>query len=1135
MAHEIGTFRRSYAASITVTKNTIPRINDLHLKIPSNYAGLLGKSLVDEPIICALRVTREPKSSLGSSSTPVSSNSSPSSTNEPDVATSVVMAEDIIVCIWITDDLPNLENQKSLKRDDSFSLSIDGDSGDDECDENEIITITLFSTETFLKYYNVSTDESFYVRAVETFPLKKAIFSVSSKETYEWLQKDEFSKGLMNEICKHDLLVRQNDIFLAPFPELFLNDAGFKRSWFFNIKAIACTPFQIGLITASTEIIIYFEKAITHLPQNHRHLSGTQIEQYADLHYLSEFLKPLSSQDEDENIFNSKNPESFNDFFLCNAFVIQQKIHWKKVLFQDENIDSIDLTTVLGMPRKLMKEHKIFNGTILKISLSQQDLLGEVQHDDVKNFILTEKPKQKFVKVQALCKKLDESSVLFISSILLFNLQKGPPVIKSPLLIIEKPSVPRVNSESDLDKPTISRSVSLQIPFASEVHIDIISSPSYPPQAKHEESLKKYFQIPRLLSVDDVFAVSSIDDPEFWQDSSVLDTGVRKPIVFFKVSAMFPRQPETFACYVDVENSALKQVSFAHSYVPLNASKYLSCSDAIYGQSIVCPGLNKYIDILENYVMPHLNKKQDASSFTDLLPSVLISGPRGCGKRTIIFTLARKLYMHIMEINCHDFTGDQTSESKLSALFQSVIRFSPCIILLRNLEVIGKEKEGMFDGPRVINKFNQCVRQVVAQSQQYPVLILATTSNIANISEDLLPTFLHQINIEYPNEMERADILQGLLENCIVSPDLSISHLAQRTAGFVLGDLITLILQSKREAYQKVLKICCPDGGPASLQKEEDIVTAGVVMEQCDLEIALDEMQSLHSDSIGAPKIPSVRWDDIGGLEDAKSEIIDTVQLPLHHPELLAAGLRRSGVLLYGPPGTGKTLMAKAVATECSLNFLSVKGPELINMYVGQSEENVREIFKRARSASPCIIFFDELDSLAPNRGRSGDSGGVMDRVVSQLLAELDGLHESLDVFVIGATNRPDLLDPALLRPGRFDKLLYLGTSSDWQAHLKILKALTKKFNLSPDLKLSDVAQQCPPNLTGADLYALCADAMLSALRRKIENVESGTDTDQTKIEVDGTDFKNALDSLVPSVSQEDLDRYESIKASFQQ
>ena len=222
----------------------------------------------------------------------------------------------------------------------------------------------------------------------------------------------------------------------------------------------------------------------------------------------------------------------------------------------------------------------------------------------------------------------------------------------------------------------------------------------------------------------------------------------------------------------------------------------------------------------------------------------------------------------------------------------------------------------------------------------------------------------------------------------------------------------------------------------------DDLLLLRVPLTAADFDVALGKARNSYSESIGAPKIPSVSWDDVGGLAHVKSDILDTIQLPLDHPELFADGLKKRsgkyatieiinaflnngwpGILLYGPPGTGKTLIAKAVATSCNLNFFSVKGPELLNMYIGESEANVRRVFQRARDAKPCVIFFDELDSVAPKRGNHGDSGGVMDRIVSQLLAELDGMSggsaAAADVFVIGATNRPDLLDPALLRPGR--------------------------------------------------------------------------------------------------------------------
>ncbi len=204
----------------------------------------------------------------------------------------------------------------------------------------------------------------------------------------------------------------------------------------------------------------------------------------------------------------------------------------------------------------------------------------------------------------------------------------------------------------------------------------------------------------------------------------------------------------------------------------------------------------------------------------------------------------------------------------------------------------------------------------------------------------------------------------------------------------------------------------------------QQATAAGLSLSSDDLDSALLTARMSFSDSIGAPKIPNVTWDDVGGLASVKADILDTVQLPLQRPELFADGLKkRSGILLYGPPGTGKTLLAKAVATSCSLNFFSVKGPELLNMYIGESEANVRKVFQRARDAQPCVIFMDELDSIAPKRGNQGDSGGVMDRIVSQLLAELDGMSGGKGgdgVFVMAATNRPDLLDPALLRPGRW-------------------------------------------------------------------------------------------------------------------
>jgi peroxin-6 len=303
---------------------------------------------------------------------------------------------------------------------------------------------------------------------------------------------------------------------------------------------------------------------------------------------------------------------------------------------------------------------------------------------------------------------------------------------------------------------------------------------------------------------------------------------------------------------------------------------------------------------------------------------------------------------------------------------------------------------------------------------------------------------------------------------------------------------------------------------------------------------------------------------------------METIQLPLERPELFAKGMKkRSGILFYGPPGTGKTLLAKAIATEFSLNFFSVKGPELLNMYIGESEANVRRVFQRARDARPCVVFFDELDSVAPKRGNQGDSGGVMDRIVSQLLAELDGMSDGDDggggVFVIGATNRPDLLDAALLRPGRFDKMLYLGVSDTHEKQVTIMEALTRKyvqaqlglvcllmnsrFTMSPTLSLQRIAAQLPFTYTGADFYALCSDAMLKAVTRQASAVDVKVaainfsrehpistayffDHYATKediaVLVTEEDFMAAQRGLIPSVSAKELEHYKRVREQFE-
>ncbi|CAD2215325.1 Holliday junction DNA helicase RuvB P-loop domain/AAA domain (Cdc48 subfamily)/ATPase family associated with various cellular activities (AAA), putative [Angomonas deanei] len=306
---------------------------------------------------------------------------------------------------------------------------------------------------------------------------------------------------------------------------------------------------------------------------------------------------------------------------------------------------------------------------------------------------------------------------------------------------------------------------------------------------------------------------------------------------------------------------------------------------------------------------------------------------------------------------------------------------------------------------------------------------------------------------------------------------------------------------------------------------------------------ALKSFVTAQGYNLVSTRLQPVRWSDVGGLEDAKQELKEAIQLPILYPELFSRqGVKkRSGILFYGPPGCGKTLLAKAVATEMNMNFMSVKGPELINQYVGESERNIRALFQRARDNSPCIIFFDELDALAPARGAKGDGGGAMDRIVAQLLVEVDGVGQGqpgskTSIFIIGATNRPDLLDPSLLRPGRFDRLCYLGLPATKTEQLNAVKALTRKFSLSSDVDLEKVVEPLDFLYTGADFFALCSDAMMFAVNDTLEKMKNQTAdaaSPEVSIAVTMNHFIKARDQLKASVSVDDLKKYEAMKNKF--
>ena len=544
--------------------------------------------------------------------------------------------------------------------------------------------------------------------------------------------------------------------------------------------------------------------------------------------------------------------------------------------------------------------------------------------------------------------------------------------------------------------------------------------------------------------------------------------------------------------------------------------------------------------------------------------AVLLQGAPGAGKRMVTRWVAQRTGVHLLELDAYELVSDTDArtEGVLRAKFARAASCTPCILLLQHIDVLAKKGQNEAQTAALVKMLQRCMDEQDMR-RGAPLFLVGTTDDAEKCPPTLLACFNQTLQLDPPGEPERKQLLDMALARYAVAADVDTKQLAVQTAALLPADLSEVVERARLLSTARLAASLAPSYTTA------DLAAARPVLVHADLDAALGAVRASYSESIGAPKIPNVTWDDVGGLASVKHEILDTVQLPLEHPELFSDGVKkRSGVLLYGPPGTGKTLLAKAVATTCSLNFFSVKGPELLNMYIGESEANVRRVFQRARDAKPCVIFFDELDSVAPKRGNQGDSGGVMDRIVSQLLAELDGMASgsaASDVFVIGATNRPDLLDPALLRPGRFDRMLYLSVAETHDAQRNILQALTRKFTLDDDVgDMTVIAEQCPFNLTGADFYAFCSDAMLKAMTEKAADIDAKvaacdqlprTDErvhwpvpltpqfylselaapDEVQVRVHRRHFEQALAELSPSVSEQEMEHYRQVQQQFSQ
>ncbi|MBW2972005.1 CDC48 family AAA ATPase, partial [Candidatus Woesearchaeota archaeon] len=498
---------------------------------------------------------------------------------------------------------------------------------------------------------------------------------------------------------------------------------------------------------------------------------------------------------------------------------------------------------------------------------------------------------------------------------------------------------------------------------------------------------------------------------------------------------------------------------------------------------------------------------------------VLLHGPPGTGKTLLAKAVANETNSNFFVINGPEIMSKYygQSEENLRKKFEEAEKNAPSIIFIDEIDAIATKRE---------ETKGEVERRVVAQLlalmdglQSRGKLVVIAASNVPHLLDPALRRpgrFDREIEIGVPDKIGRLDILKIHTRNMPLSEDVDLKEIAGVTHGFVGADLESLA----KEAAMIVLRKVLPE---LQLEKDEAIpkdTLEKLRLTQKDFWDALKVVRPSAMREV-LVEVPNVKWKDIGGLEDVKQELSEAVEWPLKNPEVFTRmGVSPpKGILLYGPPGTGKTMLAKAVANESEANFILIKGPELLSKWVGESEKAVRKIFEKARQTSPSIVFFDEVDSIAPRRGASGDNK-VTERVVNQLLTEIDGLEELHNVVVIGATNRPDILDTALLRPGRFDRIIMVG-APDEKTREKIFQLHAKDMPLARNVDLKELAKKTE-GYAGADIASICREAAINALRKDMKSKE-----------VMVKDFEAAVDKVRPSITKEIEDSYRSLKELF--
>ena len=487
---------------------------------------------------------------------------------------------------------------------------------------------------------------------------------------------------------------------------------------------------------------------------------------------------------------------------------------------------------------------------------------------------------------------------------------------------------------------------------------------------------------------------------------------------------------------------------------------------------------------------------------------VLMHGPPGTGKTLLAKAVASESDAHFILINGPEIMSKYVggSEENLREYFEEAESNSPSIIFIDELDAIAPKREDT-NGETERRTVAQLLTLMDGLKSRGQVVVIGATNRPDSLDPALRRPgrFDREIEIGVPDADERQQILEIHTRNMPIAEDVDLNKLATTTHGFVGADLESLC----KEAAMRVVRRILPEIKNDDEEIPEEVLKK-IIVTKDDFKSALKEIQPSALREV-LVQVPDIGWDDVGGLDDAKQELKEAVEWPLKYPEnFQRLGVKPpKGILLYGIPGTGKTLLAKAVASESEANFISIKGPELLSKWVGESEKGVREVFRKAKQTAPTVIFFDEIDSIASTRSGNDTDSGVTKRVVNQLLTEMDGLEELEDVAIIAATNRPDIIDPGLMRPGRFDRHIKVDTPSE-EARLAIFEVHTKGMPLASDVDLKKLAKSTE-GYVGADIEAVCREAAMLTLRNDMESSE-----------IPNKYFKEAIEKVKPANNADD-------------